>query len=106
MLAAKQGRLPFGTASAASIVLFLAACAAPTFDLQGHRGARGLAPENTLPAFAGALSRRCLPDPSLRSRMTSAVSYCFSSIFPIFFTTTASRFASLSQNFWKSGASR
>jgi glycerophosphoryl diester phosphodiesterase len=29
------------------------ACA---FDLQGHRGARGLAPENTLPAFTKALS--------------------------------------------------
>ena len=43
-------------ASAASIALFLAACATPTFDLQGHRGARGLAPENTLPAFALALS--------------------------------------------------
>ncbi|MDH3761641.1 MAG: glycerophosphodiester phosphodiesterase [Gammaproteobacteria bacterium] len=26
------------------------------FDLQGHRGARGLMPENTLPAFAAALS--------------------------------------------------
>lgn len=26
------------------------------FDLQGHRGARGLLPENTLPAFAKALS--------------------------------------------------
>jgi glycerophosphoryl diester phosphodiesterase len=26
------------------------------FDLQGHRGARGLAPENTLPAFARALA--------------------------------------------------
>ena len=25
------------------------------FDLQGHRGARGLAPENTLPAFQRAL---------------------------------------------------
>ena len=25
------------------------------FDLQGHRGARGLAPENTLPAFERAL---------------------------------------------------
>ncbi len=33
----------------------LVACAA-TFDLEGHRGARGLAPENTLPAFAKALS--------------------------------------------------
>lgn len=37
----------------------LACCvsfAAQAFDLQGHRGARGLAPENTLPAFAAALS--------------------------------------------------
>ncbi len=25
------------------------------FDLQGHRGARGLMPENTLPGFASAL---------------------------------------------------
>lgn len=29
---------------------------APAFDLQGHRGARGLAPENTLAGFARALS--------------------------------------------------
>lgn len=29
---------------------------ANAFDLQGHRGTRGLAPENTLPAFARALS--------------------------------------------------
>lgn len=29
---------------------------ADAFDLQGHRGARGLMPENTLPAFARALS--------------------------------------------------
>lgn len=29
---------------------------AAAFDLQGHRGARGLAPENTLPAFAHALT--------------------------------------------------
>ena len=35
----------------------LAACLqAQAFDLEGHRGARGLAPENTLPAFAVALS--------------------------------------------------
>jgi glycerophosphoryl diester phosphodiesterase len=27
----------------------------PAFDLQGHRGARGLAPENTLPSFRKAL---------------------------------------------------
>ena len=39
-------------------VLALLACAgtgALAFDLQGHRGARGLAPENTLPAFQIAL---------------------------------------------------
>lgn len=29
---------------------------AGAFDIEGHRGARGLAPENTLPAFAAALS--------------------------------------------------
>src|SRR5215204_2624841 len=29
---------------------------ATAFDLQGHRGARGLAPENTLPAFSTALA--------------------------------------------------
>ena len=28
----------------------------PTLDIQGHRGARGLLPENTLPAFARALT--------------------------------------------------
>ena len=39
-------------AIAASLVLTSAAIA---FDAQGHRGARGLAPENTLPAFAKAL---------------------------------------------------
>jgi len=33
----------------------LAQGAAPAFDLQGHRGARGLAPENTLPSFQKAL---------------------------------------------------
>jgi glycerophosphoryl diester phosphodiesterase len=37
---------------AAILLLPLAAAA---FDLQGHRGARGLAPENTLPAFTRAL---------------------------------------------------
>ena len=38
------------------IVGLLAAHPALALDLQGHRGARGLAPENTLPAFATALS--------------------------------------------------
>ncbi|MEP1209888.1 MAG: glycerophosphodiester phosphodiesterase [Rhizobiaceae bacterium] len=38
------------------ICMFMSASTALAFDLQGHRGARGLAPENTLPAFAKALS--------------------------------------------------
>jgi glycerophosphoryl diester phosphodiesterase len=38
------------------VALLLAAAAAPAFDLQGHRGARGLAPENTLAGFATALA--------------------------------------------------
>lgn len=36
--------------------LMLAAGHAAALDLQGHRGARGLLPENTLPAFARALA--------------------------------------------------
>src|SRR5262249_11577870 len=36
-------------------VILFAAAPALAFDLQGHRGARGLAPENTLEAFATAL---------------------------------------------------
>lgn len=39
-------------ALAAALLSFSAAA----FDLQGHRGARGLAPENTLPAFERALA--------------------------------------------------
>jgi glycerophosphoryl diester phosphodiesterase len=31
-------------------------CTAAAFDLQGHRGARGLAPENTLAGFRAALA--------------------------------------------------
>lgn len=39
------------------LLAFLAAVLpAHALDLQGHRGARGLAPENTLPAFAAALT--------------------------------------------------
>ena len=34
----------------------MTAAASQALDLQGHRGARGLAPENTLPAFARALA--------------------------------------------------
>ncbi len=40
----------------AAAVFALAPLLASGFDLQGHRGARGLAPENTLPAFAAALT--------------------------------------------------
>ena len=38
------------------VVLLGAPAGAFSFDLQGHRGARGLAPENTLPAFERALA--------------------------------------------------
>jgi glycerophosphoryl diester phosphodiesterase len=37
------------------LAIALAAAPAAGFDLQGHRGARGLLPENTLPAFQRAL---------------------------------------------------
>ena len=40
----------------ALLALLAAVLPAHALDLQGHRGARGLAPENTLPAFAAALS--------------------------------------------------
>jgi glycerophosphoryl diester phosphodiesterase len=36
-------------------LLAMTAAAGQALDIQGHRGARGLAPENTLPAFAKAL---------------------------------------------------
>ncbi len=38
-----------------AIALALAALQASALDLQGHRGARGLSPENTLPSFQRAL---------------------------------------------------
>jgi glycerophosphoryl diester phosphodiesterase len=38
-----------------ALLATLAGCATQSFDLQGHRGARGLAPENTLAAFEKAL---------------------------------------------------
>jgi glycerophosphoryl diester phosphodiesterase len=41
--------------AALAAALTLALHGACAFDLQGHRGARGLAPENTLPGFAAAL---------------------------------------------------
>ena len=45
----------FQRARIAAVLLAAACGAAHALDLQGHRGARGLAPENTLPAFALAL---------------------------------------------------
>lgn len=47
----------YTTPHAAMLLLAFALAAAPVaaFDLQGHRGARGLLPENTLPAFERAL---------------------------------------------------
>src|ERR671939_1482007 len=45
------------TIRAAALMLGLClAVPAAAFDLEGHRGARGLAPENTLPGFAKALA--------------------------------------------------
>jgi glycerophosphoryl diester phosphodiesterase len=44
------------TARAAVALLLSLAAPAAAFDLQGHRGARGLAPENTLAGFAKALA--------------------------------------------------
>ncbi len=38
-----------------AITLAMTAASSQALDIQGHRGARGLAPENTLPAFAVAL---------------------------------------------------
>jgi len=40
----------------ATLVSIAGCSTTPTFDLQGHRGARGLAPENTLVAFDRALA--------------------------------------------------
>lgn len=42
--------------AAAGLALLLASGPVLAFDLQGHRGARGLMPENSLPGFAKALS--------------------------------------------------
>jgi len=44
------------SAIAACTLAFASACSAGSFDLQGHRGARGLRPENTLAGFAHALA--------------------------------------------------
>ncbi len=46
----------FVTINVLVVWFFSSIASAQTFDLQGHRGARGLMPENTLPGFARALS--------------------------------------------------
>lgn len=46
----------FSVASFSITFWLLGTAIAHSFDLQGHRGARGLAPENTLEAFSRALS--------------------------------------------------
>ncbi|HVK33250.1 MAG TPA: glycerophosphodiester phosphodiesterase [Burkholderiaceae bacterium] len=47
--------MPHRLGPALALVLCLGVSAANALDLQGHRGARGLAPENTLPGFAHTL---------------------------------------------------
>jgi glycerophosphoryl diester phosphodiesterase len=58
---AGPGRV-YGFTGALTVAVFLALMFASSpslaLDLQGHRGARGLAPENTLPAFVRALESR------------------------------------------------
>jgi glycerophosphoryl diester phosphodiesterase len=49
-------RLRFRLRPALGVALLLAWGQAAAFDLQGHRGARGLAPENTLTGFEQALA--------------------------------------------------
>jgi glycerophosphoryl diester phosphodiesterase len=51
----KETKIARSTLLAPFVAAFLAAASAHAFDLQGHRGARGLLPENTLPAFRKAL---------------------------------------------------
>jgi glycerophosphoryl diester phosphodiesterase len=41
----------------ALFIIYASAMAQSTFDLQGHRGCRGLMPENTVPAFLKALEK-------------------------------------------------
>ena len=48
-------KLRQSTRWAVGLILLLALMPAGAFDLQGHRGARGLAPENTLTGFDAAL---------------------------------------------------
>jgi glycerophosphoryl diester phosphodiesterase len=51
-----EARMKSKSAGAFCVLAFASAWSAGGFDLQGHRGARGLAPENTLAGFARALA--------------------------------------------------
>ena len=51
-----EGWTPTLCATAAVLWLLMSSFRADAFDLQGHRGARGLMPENTLAGFARALT--------------------------------------------------
>jgi glycerophosphoryl diester phosphodiesterase len=55
-LAAVLGARAARTATLVTAVSLTALSAAAAFDLQGHRGARGMAPENTLAAFRAAMA--------------------------------------------------
>ena len=55
MTAQRHHLAALGALFSAAAITLLGGCAGPAFDLQGHRGARGLAPENTLPGFVRAL---------------------------------------------------
>lgn len=55
MTALRHHLAALGALFSAAAITLLGGCAGPAFDLQGHRGARGLAPENTLPGFVRAL---------------------------------------------------
>ncbi len=52
----KNGWTPTLCATAAVLWLLMSSFRADAFELQGHRGARGLMPENTLAGFARALT--------------------------------------------------
>ena len=45
----------FSSGLFASAYLLMSACSQPVFDVQGHRGSRGLMPENSIPAFIHAI---------------------------------------------------
>lgn len=53
---AKRRRPDVGVVAAGLLAALVLGSPVSAFDLQGHRGARGLEPENTLPAFSRAIA--------------------------------------------------